>query len=257
MRALMMIALLVPGLTWASEGCDIRTIGDKTYVMPAYSVVVNYTFDNEEEKGYALVKWAFDEDTTSTCMRASKGILPRTDLTEMKVAVLGGLEPAKMRISPQLGGQWHGDASLEVDFKSKSAVKEAIKKGEKISELKGDLKARFSKRVRDVVAKVSCQGDRKEISGVIALHKRLGEMVELLIKRDPKEKVEQDVVLEEFLGSCVEFKDVDAQSLIEFENVMRKKVKIKEADLPVMGEVTKDFSEKVSNATSEKATFFE
>lgn len=198
------LVMLLNFSTWAQQDCDHRVLAHNKglIVVPVYSSKTLYYFDDQAKKAMAHVQWAFEPDLTSECFRTLEARFTGYNLQvaglnvpELEVQVFGGQKSAKLIIYPQPGSQFHGQTDLiPVNYRLKQEILKALAEKRDLIKMSGNFQYEYNYQEPGVVGHLSCT-DGQEVSGVFALHKRLGEVIKLLDKRAPAEKVNRSSVL--------------------------------------------------------------
>jgi hypothetical protein len=63
--------------------------------------------------------------------------------------------------------------------------------------------------------------------------------------------------MQDFLGSCVEFKNVDSESLVGFNSAQRLNSKIVKGDFPFQGNAAKETTEAMPTVGAQNAATFD
>lgn len=224
-------------------------------VVPVYKTNVTYFFNNEDKEAFAKLEWKPDEGRTSACFHQIQQANPDKKLTippmrmpDFEVEILGSNERHSLRVYPSQGGQYFGSLSfIPVNYRSKAAIEKAVREKRELVVMNGEFAFGYDRVTRKVVASVDCTRDAQQ--GVPALHKRLGEVINQ-IKSITDARIDNDQVLEMFMGSCVQLSDSDSESL----SYLSRKVKLVKGIIPVEGSVSEWTKEVVGPFTDLEAS---
>lgn len=243
--------------------CKFREVplSGKTYVIPVYKANANFVFNKEERSAFAQVTWGLDEEATKKCFSEAeerfplaKLLIPTVRMDELTVNVLGGGASIPLHVIQQSNGHWAGMADLiKISYRSKNEITQAIDAGEKVISIMGDLRYRMTEIERKNVGKTDCTLKNEE-AGVLKLYKRMGEIKSLLEKRNPAEGVNKEEVMQDFLGTCVRFMDVDSEGLASFDSAQRVNSKILKGVINIKGNVAKETTEALTTVGTQNAS---
>lgn len=249
----------------ASE-CEYKEVPatKEAYVVPMYKVTVNFVFDKKERAAFAQVFWGLDEDKTKDCFRAGKNIypayslyIPRVRMDDLSVEVMGGTKKVPLNVYEESNGHWNGNAELiRLPYSTREEIDSAIKRGEEVVKINGDLRFRMTSVERKIVGQLECV-EKDEEAGVLNLHRRIGEIKTQLEKRNRKEAVLTEEVLQDFLGTCVQFINVDSDSLAQFDSNQRLNSKMVKGKLPFKGNVTKEITQPMPTIAVQNASILD
>lgn len=256
------ILTLISFNSFAQSGCSYKHINSTgiTIAVPVYTANVLYYFDDFEKKAMAQVQWAFDEDATSLCLKEFKAtrptakiMLPEMDFPSLEVEVAHGLKRASLSILTEASGQYHGQTDfIPVNYRAKAEIVSSIKDKKLLVSVQGKMKYQYESIQKEVVAEFDCTKNAQD-RGVVAFHRRLGELISKITKFNTDEKVVRDDVLEDFLGTCVEFEDSDSENFVG----LSRKAKLVKAKLPVHGFVRSYQKESMDAFQASVATYIE
>lgn len=219
----------------------------KTYVTPIYKANVNFVFDKKDQSGFAQTSWSLDHLATKKCFKegqekfpTSKVVIPTVRVGDLVVNVLNGASSKPLHVLPEANGHWNGMSDLiKIPYSSREEIELAIKNKESVITISGDMGYRLTEIERKVVGKVECT-EKNEEAGVLNLFKRFGEIRNLLEKRNQNEGVVVEEVMQEFMGACVVFQNVDSNSLTEFDSAQRLNSRIVIGNLYLKGNALKE-----------------
>jgi hypothetical protein len=216
------------------------------YIVPVYEAKATYFFDNLEKKSYAIVNWNLNRDESRSCFNYLESKYPSYTLKfaalrfdQLSVGVYKGKNIEEMIIYPEAGGFYNGSTDkINIDYNSKSDVIKAIESKQNLITITGEVTYEVETIERGLLMTLSCLGDTNQ-KGVLGLHKRLGEIIKEISARAIDEKINREEILDQFMTSCVDFKEVDTKSFVLFENAILRKTILIEGKIPVLGNVKK------------------
>lgn len=232
----------------------------KVYVLPLYEAEVTYFFDDAEKDAFYKVFWSINQKRTMDCFTLAKEKFPESKLAiptvrmdELTVSVLGADGPAlPLKVVQQSNGHWIGMVGArKINYQKKAMIEKAIKDGESVIELNGDFRYRMTITERKVVEQLNCTEKGEEI-GILKLYSRMGEIKKALEKLTTLAGVDSEEVLQDFMGSCVLFQNVEANSLVELDKNLRVNSRIVKGNLNVKADISKDITEPLPTITNQK-----
>jgi hypothetical protein len=241
MKNLLIVFLsLISFRAFSQKDCNFKTIDSTgvTLILPSYNAKVIYFFDDHEKKAMAQVQWAFDEVATSLCMKkyeeSHPGVkieFPEFDFPEIDVEVFQGLQRVSLSVVAAAGELFHGQTDfITVNYNSKNEIIAAVKEKKNLITMHGKINFHYQVVKKQVVGEFDCiQGN--QMNGVVALHGRLTDLMIKINSLNKNEKVDRDIVLENFMGACVEIKDGESSSLSE----ISRKVRLLKGKIPIYG----------------------
>lgn len=263
MKFISIFSLLLSFQSLAAN-CVTKDLKSKILVLPQYEATVNYFFGKSSKEGFATVSWKLNEDVTRDCFEETKTkhpgslvVIPRSEVSHLNVKVLGGMREVPLQIYPQANGHFFGDAdSVKVPSSMKKELELALKKGESMVEVSGDLRFVTTVDEPKILAEVSCtnQGDE---GGVLNMLKRMKELEKEVLLIQPKGKINLEEVMQEFLATCVSFKNVEASSFHELEQKQRVTSTFNHKLLPIVGVVPVTKSEALSAVAIQQINLFD
>lgn len=213
--------------------------GGRIYLAPVYMTDSTYIINNKTKKILAKIYWKLDQIATLECEKKLKAkfgenkvVISKLKVDEVIVNFPGEVN-AYLRFMQESNGHLSGYSGLvNLDYASKAEILESAKFGPRTASLKGSVQFSSLEYHRDVAMKMDCIGEKRE-QGVFGLMSRLGEIKERLTTVNSIEPEFVKEALETFLGTCVKFTAVNADSLTEFEQNQRTVAKIKMGSFPV------------------------
>ena len=234
------------------------------YVMPIYRAKANFFFDKNIKEAYALTSWDLDVEKTRDCFNLGKEkypqnkvIIPTVRAGDLEVKVMGSETTMPLNLYPLSNGHFSGSSNMIwIPYSSREKIESAIKNGERVIEILGDFRFKLTVMERKVLGAINCI-EKSEEAGVLNLYKRLGEIKTILESRNPRESINQEEVMQDFLGSCVEFKNVESESLVGFDSAQRMNSKILKGDFPFQGNAAKETTEAMPTVGAQNAAIFD
>jgi hypothetical protein len=249
-----------------AEECIYKNItnANTVYVVPLYKATVNFVFEKKENKAFAQVLWGLDEDKTRECLTEgrvkypiSKIVISSVRMDSLKATVMGGNNSAAINVYPEANGHWHGETDLiRIPYSYRNQIELAIQNGQSVINIAGDLRYRMTIIERKQVSSVDCT-EKDEEAGVLNLFKRFKEIKTTLENRNVKEAINVEEVMQEFLGTCVVFQNVDSNSLQEFESALRINSRLVKGVLNFKGNVVKEITESLPAVSIQHATILD
>ena len=217
------------------------------YVHPVYNINVNYMFDKSTREAYALANWQFDVEKTRDCFEAGREKYPNSELmvppisvSQVQLKILGSKEFFYLDTYPMANGHWSASTRMiPIPYSAKEMIVDAIEKELSVAEFMGDPRMRITIIERKPVGIVKCT-NKEEEAGVMNLFKRLKEVKETAETMTLSAGVKPEEALQNFLGKCVEFNHVNAESFTEFDKEQRINSKIIKGEFSLMGYKPKD-----------------
>lgn len=250
----------------AAVECPHKVIeADKAVVVvPIYQARVDYQFDDENKKGTAYVTWGVNEEESRSCFKKIearypelKASLGRIRVSAIEAKVFKGESAGQMEVMDMAGGYYMGNTDLiPVSYGAKAEIKKAVARKDALVSLSSDAYFEYAVMEKTVVGEVACLGTGNP-NGVINLHTRLGELIKIINSRPSSEKVSRDEVLDQFMTYCVDFSEVDAGSMAEFERASLRKTRMVKGFLKLIGIGKVYKKEKADAASLQLSTFLE
>lgn len=248
-----------------AHDCSYKNINEKrSYVIPIYVTEVDYIINHKTKSIMGKVVWRLNIDQTMECVEHLKEKMGNS--TEILVAKLR-MEPitvtfaedktVELSVFPEANGHWYGNTGfVKLPYSAKDLIEKNVKNKAATISLNGDV--RYSMEVTDrvVVADLSCQSNA-QTNGILAFISRIKDIRNELKTRPASENINQEEVLETFLGSCITFSSVDSKSLKEFRDLQRMSSKIINRSIPVFGDVTKSISQPLNLSVYEDVNILE
>lgn len=236
----------------------------KVYVLPSYQAQVNYFFDKDTLKAFATVSWKLDEARTRFCFNEAREnfpdrnvVIPASQATELTVSVRGGISPSGLNFHRQANGHLFGDTdSIKVSYSQKKDIEASLARGETIVEITGDLSFNMTAEQQRVLKTLKCSEEDDQV-GVVGLIKKLRTLEGELDNLRPRSKIDREQVFEEFLGSCVNFQNVEASSFQEFDRQQRTSSSFKTGSFDILGTVPVTTTEPMSAVASQSVNVME
>lgn len=235
---------LASSVSFASVNCQshIEESTKTVYYIPAYEAKATYYFDTEEKNAFATVSWKHNEDATKSCFSTLKESYPSYEfhqaqvrLDTLAVRVFKGTNTQELILFPEVGGHFNGTTDkITVDYSARNEIKKAIQQGKEMISISGDFSYRISTSQRGIISEIPCLAE-SEVNGVMALHKRLGQVIKLINGRASEEKISRESILDQFMTSCVSFEEMDASSFSEVGTSLLKKTRLIEGKIPMYG----------------------
>ncbi len=251
MKKILNITLSLFALNAFGSVCEYKDINSTgaTYVVPVYKATANYFFDKTAKSAYALINWEFDTETTRDCFIKAKEqdtnkkfVIPTVRVSTVNIKVMGGNIEQKVDVFPMANGHWNSStAMISLPFSAKNKIETAIKNNEPLIEVRSDIKFRATETIRSTLAKISCAQKTEEL-GLLNLFKRLKFVKEKAESMPESAGVSTEEALGEFLSTCVEFSNVEAESLGEFERKQKISSKINSGEFDLIGNKTRDIA---------------
>lgn len=228
--------------------CQYKEIANSKirFVYPVYKASVTYFFDKNEKNAYALANWEFDQERTRECFNAGKvefpgseHLIPPVSVSEVKLRVLGAADYISYEVFPMANGHWSASSRMiPIQYSAKEAITEALAQNDPMVDFIGNPRMRITYKERGSVGKIKCTD--KEEEGVLKLYARMGEIkksAESLLQKG----VKPEEVLQDFLGKCVEFLELDE----------KLNSKINQGELTLMGQVLRESYQEMSGIAHE------
>lgn len=230
-------------------------------VVPVYEAKATYFFDNEQRKAHAVVYWNLNTEMSKDCFKSLEQSYPNHEIklaglrvADLSVNVFKGKTSEDLIIYPEAGGFYNGSTDMiQVDYNAKSEIKKAIDQKKDLITINGEVKYDFISYEKGIVGQIECISNPLP-KGVLGLHTRLGEIIKSINSRPIEEKVNREEVLDQFMTSCVEFKEIDSVSLTSFESQLKRKTLLIEGTLLIMGNIKKENQVKVGAIGHQEST---
>lgn len=244
MKMILIALSLLSSVVYAND-CKYKYIGEtnNTYVYPIYVANVTYYFSKKDKEARAMAHWTLNEKKTIECFNIVKAVfsgskvsIPTVFASNVEMKVLGASDFSSIEIFPTASGHWSGTTSFNLPYSIKNQIMEANQAGQSMVEFKADTKMRIKIMGKKTYGKFNCT-EKEEGAGVIRLHERLGAFKKLA---ESLKGADTEDVLQTFLGTCVEFKAVNAESLTEFNEEQKKNSKILKNQIEITGNVEID-----------------
>ncbi len=249
----------------ASE-CMVKetTKTGKVLVLPLYEATVNYFFNKISKDAFATVSWSLNEGKTRSCFNEAKinypsreVVIPRSSAGELRVSVLEGDKDVALNILPQANGHFFGNSdSIKIPWNKKREIETALARGERLVEVTGDLSFTTTVEEQKVLASLNCAEENQD-AGILNLLKRTKELEGQIAKLQSRGKINMEEVMEEFFGTCVTFRNVEADSFDEFERQQRVSSTLSREKFSVVGTTSVFKSEPLPGVASQKVTIFD
>lgn len=261
---LIILSTLLCLKTFANE-CNYKNInGKRSYVIPIYVTEVDYIINHKTKSIMAKVAWKLNIEKTSECVEHLKGqlgesteiLLAKLRMEQIFVAFPGD-KTVELSVFPEANGHWYGNSGfVKLPYSAKDFIEKNFKDKAPTISLIGDIRYNMEVTNRIVVADLSCQG-KAQTNGIMAFISRIKDIRQELTERPASENINQEEVLETFLGSCIKFSSVDSSSLKEFRDLQRMSSKIVKGSIPVFGDITKTVSEPMNLSSHEDINILE
>lgn len=245
MKNLISMILLASSLgAFAQSECAYKVIesAQEVAILPVYEASVMYVFDGKEKSAFATINWRANNEESFKCFEQIeakypklKAISAKIRMSDVKLEVFKGLNSDTSGIYPEAGGFYFGEGSVKVDYKAKAEILKAIARGEPLIKITSDSYFTYEPLVSTEIATLECQSS-KDNKGVLALHKRLGEIIKQMSFYPASKGVAKEQVLDQFMNSCVSFSEVDADSFESFQKKSLKKTELVKGQIKVMGQ---------------------
>jgi hypothetical protein len=234
------------------------------YVTPIYFAKVDYFFDEATKEAFASTFWEFDVEKTRDCFKMAKNLypeetvlIPNITVTQVQLKPMGALDFAHIEIYPLANGHWSGGSRLiPISYKSKEMIAAAIKQGLHLVEFKGDPRMRLTTQDKFEVKKLDCtKGEMQE--GAMNLFLRLSEIKTQVDSLVASQGVKTEEAMDEFFAKCLEFSNIETQSLGDFYRQHKLKTKIIPGEFQIMGYQSKLTYKSIPGIQSEVANIHE
>lgn len=242
-KLFVIMTMVISTQAFSGEDCPYKVIEEtgKVISLPIYEAKTFYLFDNKDKKASAYVKWKLDSDVTRDCFKKNqslfplyKVIIPRVSVSELSVRVLKGQGEERLIIYPEAGGHYNGETDLiEVDYNSKKNIIDAIRNNAQTAFMSGEFMYSYINFKPTALETIPCENG--PVRGVVNLHRRLGEIIKALATRRPEERVDRELVLDQFMTNCVQFDEEEFISTTGFGRLFVKKTRLKEGVVEVRG----------------------
>lgn len=266
MKKSAMIAFLTISMEVLAADCMVRETSrtGKVMVLPRYEASVNYFFDKENKDAFATVSWYLNEEKTRACFDEAQVnyptrevVIPRSRGSSLSVKVRGGSKETSIHIHEQANGHFFGNSNtIPVSYGLKKEIEETLARGEGLVEIFGDLSFAMTTETKKVLGKVGCAKNSEE-GGILVLLQRMKEIQEEAISLRSRGKIDMEEVMSEFLGTCVTFNNVEADSFEEFERQQRVKSSLKKEKFEIVGTVPVTTSEPLTAVATQKVTLLD
>ena len=260
------IILMTLSLNLSASECMTRetTKTGKVLVLPLYEATVNYFFNKISKDAFATVAWSLNEEKTRSCFKEAKEtyfprevVIPRTSAGDLRVNVFAGEKDTALSILPQANGHYFGNSdSIKIPFNKKREIETALVRGERLVEVTGDLSFSTMVEEQKIIGSLNCAEENQE-AGILNLLKRTKELEHQITKLQGRGKINLEEVMEEFFGTCVTFRDVEAGTFEEFERQQRISSTLSREKFSVVGSVSVLKSEPLPGVAAQKVTIFD
>ncbi|HXH31900.1 MAG TPA: hypothetical protein VNJ01_13910 [Bacteriovoracaceae bacterium] len=263
--ALGLLSLLNVGVSFGECGFMEAPESGKVYVLPRYEADVKYVFNNQTKNSFAQVQWKLDLEGSRACFRLGKErfgsykvVIPSVQIDkQLFVKIMGSEQEHPLRVFQEANGHWTGmPGIIKVPFELKAEIASAIQSGKKLAEVSGEIYFSRSTIQRKEIGSLECT-EREEEAGLMNLFKRFQALKQKLEQRNSREAVNTDEALEEFLEKCVVFENVEASSLVGFNERQRVTSRIVRGKFSFNGNVAGETPEPVPPLASQTASIFE
>jgi len=242
MKLILAAFILTSSLAHAQD-CMYEEIKENktTYVYPVYQANVTYYFSKSDKNAKAMVQWELNQDKTISCFNAAKNstknkvIIPTVFASQVRLKVFGASEFSEIEIYPTANGHWFGSTSVNVAYSLKNKIIEAKNSNLAMVKFDADTKMRLKIVEKKNYGKFDCT-DKEEGAGVLRLFERLGAFKKVA---ESLKGANTEDVLQTFLGTCVQFNSVDAESFAEFNDAQKLNSKILKNQIEISGNVEK------------------
>lgn len=246
--------------------CMVREVSKtgKVLVLPHYEASVNYFFDKVTKSAFATVSWYINEDHTRNCFNITKEryssrevVIPRSKASHLTIRVHGNPEAVELNFHTQANGHFFANTrTIEIPYSIRKELEETLKKGGGLVEVFGDLSFVMTTEEPKVLSSFNCSKENEE-AGVLNLVKRIKELETQVSKIQGRGKINMEEVMQEFLGTCVTFNNVEAGSFEEFERQQRRNSSLNKEKFQVVGTVPVSKSEPLKGVASQKIEIFD
>lgn len=261
MKKTALITFLTLSLEVLAAECIVKETSKtgKVLVLPQYEASVNYFFDKTSSEAFATVSWYLNTEDTRACFNQTQSkymgrevVIPRSRASHLSVRVKGGTKETSISMFEQANGHYFGDSEkISVDFKAKKDIEQALSHGGGLVEIFGDLSFTMTTQTKKVLDNISCVKDSEDI-GVLVLLRRMKEIQGEIANLRTRGKIDMEEVMSEFLGTCVTFNNVDANSFEEFDRQQQVSSSLKKAKFQIVGSVPVTVSEPIQAVSSQK-----
>jgi hypothetical protein len=253
-------------LSAKSNSCIIQDYEaiNTIFIHPIYKINVNYFFETENKKAYAIIGWEFDEENTRKCFydkqnqfSTQKILIPAVSVSDVQIKIFGSDEFVKITPFPNANGHWSSSTQyVPIAYSLKQKIKDAMDKEIPIAQFSGDPRMKIMTIERAPILHLNCTEKMEEV-GVLNLFTRLKQIKEKTDSLPPSHGVRAEDVLQSFLGNCVEFKPVTASSFKQFEQEQKINSKIHNREFSIFGNVTKSSLIKMEGFLKQNVTIQE
>ncbi len=262
----LIFSLITFSLGVSASDCLIKetTKTGKVLVLPHYEATVNYFFNKMLKEAFATVAWSLNETKTRACYNEAKTlysprevVIPRSSAGQLMVNVLLGEKEVSLNIFPQANGHFFGDSeSIKIPYSKKRDVEAALARGDWMVEVTGDLSFTTTVEEPRVLTSINCSEENQD-AGILNLLKRTKELEAQVMKLQSRGKINLEEVMEEFFGTCVTFREVEAGSFEELDRQQRVSSSLSREKFSVIGLVSILKSEPLPGVAGQKVTIFD